>query len=112
MIPLQAGTTQALVLGPDTKWLLGAICFLVVSYGVFMAKKIFDHEEKFYTKREAAALEKTMLKEIDLILESQKDIIALNTKQTEILLNIEGPDRRRQRESRYPPRDEDKEDSA
>lgn len=101
LVLLDAASTQAPVVGEDVKWLLGAICFLVVAYGVFMAKKIFDHEEQFFTRREATKLEDALLTRINLILESNEKILKVNVEQTKILGKLD-----RQRQSEFPTRDD------
>jgi|HubBroStandDraft_5_1064220.scaffolds.fasta_scaffold775156_2 hypothetical protein len=98
---LDASSSQAPVVGEDVKWLLGAICFLVVSYGVFMAKKIFDHEQAFFTRREATTLENTLLMRINLILDSNEKILKVNVDQTAILAKLD-----QHRRSEYPTRDD------
>jgi hypothetical protein len=107
---LDAASSQAKVLGMDATILLGAVCTLVLAYGVWMANRVDRNEEKVakeledrIRRDEHKASIVAQQVQIDLILASQKEMIAMNREQTSILRELY-KDKRSMSPLPWPPR--------
>jgi hypothetical protein len=91
----QSVSSEAKVLGINAAILLAALIFLVLAYGVWMANRVDKNEERVAAeladrikRDEHKASVAAQQIQIDLILASQKEMIALNREQTGILREL------------------------